>query len=518
MAKKPILKSKRKVARVVLTAILGISMAAGAIFGFAGCSKDCQAPQNATSIESTIPDSSENSEVETPVESISFEEFMENHSDKALAFANDFVKADLLDNKTPLSQTWGFHANEEDELDSVSLTYTYSSSATERIVEVANATFTDPIDLDYIVEGEVTKDDVNAQITRETAITFDAKENYMNSDLVGSLTNFVTGSGKVTYFTEEASDKENVRKFKVAEETSSAINVYSLNVVGESDKEILANLNVSYNYELSHYATYPLGDKESVTISTEKYAVEEFAPENVTEAINDYKQEILTALDTHLLETAGKKGYGRTFDASKLVDVTWDIGSGETISEIKMISYYSKSETSKAYNVSTIKLETPINVNTLTKNNIDSIIAQVKCTAETNYTFQYDPTIQGTRDELVNSIFEAYGMDKECPEGAVRYFVDQGTTLDSTLEAEANGFVLVEISENGIKEFAVRIKTSSNDEGFITKLSNKENYRFYDEKSCTMEGNKISAEKDEIEQTADNQSDYDISYEEEMFM
>lgn len=505
---------KRKWLAVLLALFVGCASAV-----FVSCADENSGENTETTSESNVWSSNEDTDIfepPKPVYSITFEEFMSEHSDKALAFANQYVKTDLLDNKTPLSQTWGFHANEEEELDSVSLTYTYASSATERVVEVANATLTDPIDLDYIVEGNIPKTVLKTQVTRETAFVFDAKENYMNSDLASAITKFVAGEGKITYFTEEVSDKINVRKFKIAEETSSAVNVYSLDVVGNSDQEIITNLSVSYNHAISQQATYPLGDKESVTISTETYAVEEFAPENVAEAIKDYKQEILNALETHLLETAGKKGYGRTFDANNLVDVTWDLGTGETISEIKMISYYSKSETSKAYNVSTIKFETPINANSLTKNNIDSIIAQAKCTAETNFTFQYDPTIQGTRDDLVNAIFEAYGMTKECPEGSVRYFADQGVSVDTTLESEVKIFKVVEIAEDGAKEFSIFIKASSNDEELIAKLESEENFRVYEEKSCSMEGIKISiSDENEIEQTSDTQSEYDVIYEED---
>ena len=195
-----------------------------------------------------------------PVYSISFEEFMDAHSETAIEFANRYLKDDLLNNKTPLSQTWGFHANENDELDSVSLTYTYSTSATERAIDVANATFTNPIDLDKIVEESYAESELANAITRQTAFEFDAKESYHNSTLASTLCQMYGSENAPKFFSEVESEEAGERAFKVAEETSSAVNVYNIYVKGETNAEIIANLEnddlvESFNMQPIHLAT-----------------------------------------------------------------------------------------------------------------------------------------------------------------------------------------------------------------------------------------------------------------------
>lgn len=486
---------------IVITLSLVMIGALG--MSFSACAKEETPSASTPSTESAAPSSSENKEDNTdggetpPIVSISFEEFMDNHSDKALSFAETCIKDSIVEDKTPLSQTWGFHANEEDELDSVSLTYTYASSATERVVEVANATLTDPIDLDIIVANEVTSEHTAHQVTRQVAFEFDAKASYLDSDIADALYAVLEdgNSSATKYFNEMESDTDNVRTFKVAVETGSAINVYTLNVIGESDEEIIANLQNDANYEINQTATYPIGDNNSVTFATEKYEQEEFTPENVDEAVNDYSAEITAALDANFLETAGKKCFGRTFDSTKLTNVTWDIGNGETITEIKMIMNYQKSENSILYAIESITLKNPIDVTKLNKDNIEDVFASTveDATYSQDYIVSYIPQEQGTRNDLINAIFEAYGMTKECPEGAVRYYIDEGYTVDTTLESEARKFKVVEISENNVKEIYIMIKNSANDNEYIEKLIDQTNYRITSEKSYTMDGEKLAS-------------------------
>jgi len=519
---KPIIKKRHNFRRLVLTGAIFIAFTVGSAFSFTGCfggKKDTPTASEKPPVESILPDNSSDktSEVESeipqgpkPQVNISFEDFMKNHSELALGFANQYVKADLTDNKMPLSETWGFHANDQDELDSLSLTYTYASSDTTRVLEVANATFTSPIDLDDIVAGEV--ETVAYQVTRQTAFEFDAKTSFLKSEFANALCDKVIDRDTVKYFSEVKTDGERTRQFQIAEETPRAINVYSLLVAGTSEEEILANMNYSFNYEFKHIATYPLGDKQSVTMKTSEYQLEEFAPENVDEAIKDFNTEIASALDQHFLSVVGKDAFGKSFDKTKIQSYSWDIGTGDNIDQVKFIATYNRFTDSTIYVVYNIDIKKPIIIKDLTKNNIDHefLNAIENATISQEYFVSYATQIQGTRDKLVNSIFEAYGMSKECPEGAVRYYIAQGATIDATL-GESHAFKVVEISENSVKEFSIRIKTSSSDEEFVSKLSDQGNYRIYDEKSCVMEGSKIVSHGiDEDNTSSDVQKESDL--------
>lgn len=483
-----------------------IATMVGCCFALIGCFND---ENDAPSTGSTPPLTQDSTPLPIPDDIITFEEFMQEHSDEALAFANAYAKNDLLDNKTPLSQTWGFHADENEKLDSVSLTFTYASGDYSRVVEVANMTFVNPIQLNDIVEEKTfTADELDNDISRELAFEFDAKEVFMNADFASTLCEYVSEGEGATYFKEVENEGDGIRVFQIAEETTSAINVYQLRVVGETDEEVVKNLKVSYNNELIQTATYPLGDKESATIVLETYQAEEFAPENVDEAIKDYNLEIANALGTHFLPVVGKKAYGSTFDADKLESYSWDIGDGETISQIKLISNYDRYEDSNMIVVENVNLKNPIVIKELTKENIDQTFASSieEAEFEKEYVTAYNPQIQGTRDALVNAIFKAYGHSEECPEGAVRYFVDDGSTLDSDV-GESHRFKVIEITDSGIKQFTILIKSSLSDEEYISKLSNNENYLIFDEKSCEMTGKKISVGIFEEESTEEDSNE-----------
>lgn len=519
---KPIVKNKRRFVRAALCFAVAAGIALGGIFGFTGCQSNepnpvPEKPPVENPIEPPEPiNPIEPPEPINPIEpevSITFEEFMNDHSEKALAFATVYVKSDLLNNKTPLSETWGFHANEEDELDSVSLTYTYSTSATERAIEVANATFTNPIDLDKIVDESFTTADTANTITRQLAFEFDAKESYNNSNLAAALCDMVGSEDVTKYFSEVESQESGERAFKIAEETADAINVYNIYVKGETNADIIANLENAEMVETLQYATYPLGDKESVTINTESYIAEEFAPENIQEAVNEYSAEIKQALDENFLTTTAKKVFGNSFSQDKLVDYYWDIGNEDTISEVKLIATYNKYSDSTIFAIQKIKIKNPINVKNLTKENIANLFADAvaNATYSQDYFFSYNPNSQGTKNNLVNAIFEAYGMTLECPEGATRYFVDKGINVNTTLNSEVKEYTLVQIERDNVTEFSIVIKSSSSEEEYISKLSNNENYLIISEKSCTMDGQKLST----IIQASGGSEDIEIINEEE---
>lgn len=511
-----LLKNQSRFIQKILAGAIAFTMTLG-LSAFAGCKKEQTPIDSSTSsdisISSPIEDSSP---IEIVDDSITFTQFMQEHSEVALDFAYKYLKQDLMQDKMPLSQTWGFHANEDDELTSVSLTYIYSGEENTRILEVANATLINPLDLDKILKEDFISSDIANIVTRENVFVFDAKESYLNDDIATSLANIVGEEGNVKYFKETDSQKENTRTFEIAEETANAINIYSIQVEGTTDNEVLSNIE---NAVANHTATYPLGDKESLTISTQKYEIEKFAPQNVNELVADYSDELTSALDTHFLEKAGKSCFTRTFDASKLLEYSWDLGEGESISQIKFIAYYKLNERDKTFAVSRIDLETPISIKELTKSKIDNALANAseKASLTREYFLSYNPQIQGTRDDLINAIFEAHGYTNECPEGGVRYFIDQGSAVDSILQSQVNAFKVIQIQNDNVIEFSINIKISAKDEGYIEKLKNKENYKIYDEKSCEMTGIKIKKVLiSESEQTIETSNHTSSASEEEI--
>ncbi len=451
---------------------------------------------------------------DTPVvaPSITFEDFIDDHIGTAETFADTYVRGLLLEDREALSETWAYSANNQDEMDSISLTYTYAKDDTTRVIEVATATFAIPVDLDKIVDGSVELIETASVITRTTAFEFDAKEAYQESDVAQAIFGKVGSQDTTKYYKELESTRNNIREFQIAEQTDDALNIYNVSIVGTTDEEIIENLAYSYNYEVDQHATYTLGDADSHVVVDEVYVQEEFAPENVDEIVQEFSSELKTALDANFASKVGSETNVRGFDANKMTDIVWDIGSGETISEIKMIYTYETSATSHKYVIAKITFANPINIRELNADNINSkIAAQVDLsTISSEYTFAYNPTIQGTRDGLANAIFEANGMENECPEGATRYFVDNGTTLDSQLN-EAHKYTVVQITESGVEEITIIIKSSDSDEEYIEKLANSENYRISNTKSVSLNGEKLGIESDAPAPQSENEDEEEAS-------
>lgn len=400
----------------------------------------------------------------------------------------------MVGTKEVLSENWGLTANSEDELSQLRLFYTYKQDETARATAVADVNFTNPIDLDEIVDGSVDASSAEFTSTSEIVFEFDAKENFQNQDLANALYKLVGDSSSTMTYQEIELNRNGVRSFQIAEETQDhQLKIFNIDTdCGNSTAELIENLNYPYNYDIQEQSTTSLGEYQ---LNVQNYALEEFAPEKTDDLIEDYNEAITTALDANFLENIGKNVFTRYYDSNKLQSVTWDIGNGEQISEIKFISYYNESDTNTVYGIGLIKLATPINVNELNKTNINNIFSDAsnKATYSTVYTFGYDNTKQNDRNDLVNAIFEAYGMTKEAPEGAIRLYIDQGSHTDSTLQSTAKVFKVVEIATDYVKEFTINIKEASTDSELINKLQNPSNYIVYDEKSYEMNGQKVSS-------------------------
>lgn len=440
--------------------------------------------------------------------SLTLAEFVTEHRAEAVAFINRYIRPSVVGEKEVLSENWGLTANSEDELSGLRLFWTYKQDETSRAIEVANITMTNPIDLDDIVADNVDGNSLSFSTSNDIVFEFDAKENFQNQDLASALYNITGDSSSVMTYSEVETTREGVRTFLVSEETQDhQLKIYNVDTdCGNSTEELIENLNYPYNYLITEEESYSLGEYQ---LNVQNYTQEEFAPEKVDDLIEDYNEAITTALEENFFDTITRTCYGRTFDESKLLTSTWDIGNGEEISEIKFISTYATSPTNTMYTIGTIKLDSPIMVNNLTKSNINETFAEktVNATSAMEYLFQYNPQKQNDRNDLVNAIFEAYGMTKEVPEGATRYYIDKGSRVDSALWAETHVFQVVEIQDNYVKEFTISIKLSSNDQGYIEKLQDSSNYRVYSEKSYEMNGQKVSSEEkqEEIQAMADTQ-------------
>lgn len=68
--------------------------------------------------------------------------------------------------------------------------------------------------------------------------------------------------------------------------------------------------------------------------------------------------------------------------------------------------------------------------------------------------------------------------------------VDNGfAESDSILSGTIRMFTVIEVTDKGVQEADVNIKTSSNDAEYISKLNNENDYRVYEKVSAVITGN-----------------------------
>lgn len=232
----------------------------------------------------------------------------------------------------------------------------------------------------------------------------------------------------------------------------------------------------------------PSGEIESGDIGSGEQPPEPVYVKSITDLVENYSDIVYSALNDTFLESAGKSAFGsRVFNAENIVSVSWDVGTSDTISEIKFVATYANSDTDYTYGISSIQLNETIKIQDLNKDNITSTINNSTANAVRGYTFRYDPTIQSDRADLTKAICDKLFGENE---SATRYIVDVTSTLDTM--GEARQFKVIEITNVDVKENTINIKSSSNDEGYIANLENPSYYRTVNENYYTLSGNKIT--------------------------
>lgn len=179
--------------------------------------------------------------------------------------------------------------------------------------------------------------------------------------------------------------------------------------------------------------------------------------------------------------------YELTFNLSKVENDSWYIEEERNnIIGGTYTLFYNRSTSSRYFIAINLKLNKSISKNDLVKNNLEG----VTFTLSEIYHISYNPSIQPNNAELTDAIFDALGVDDT---GAERIIIDQGlNTFDGDL-GQAHAYIVIEISEIGIKERAVNIK--DNNDTFVYNLKNKKFKEFIEiRKDIEIEGTKLVPE------------------------
>lgn len=421
-----------KVKAILLSTVIAISLLISACL--AGCSTPKDTSATNTQTQDTQTDSSNtekppvesdtntdkpadseadtNTDTSTPVtpdvpvepENTTFEEFMAEHITIANQFALDQIEQISYSDKA-LSTSYSFVANENN-LEKITVAQVVAGEGETRELKIAEISFAGGADFDDIIDGEV---EFVPVITSETALTFDAKEEYLKGD---------------------ASTIED----QIAEEINEA-----------------------------------LGDN---AIKHEEYKPETFTPETVEELAQMYPEEVNKTLTDRFLAAALKESRFSSLDAALVHDAKWIMQGGKEVTDVDFVFHYGEGD-SQAYYVINLAFISPITIEDLLNNS--ETLKNISSTRTQKYSFGYDISSQGTRDELMNAIFKANGMSETCPEGAVRLFKDNGAHLDTEM-GQVQDFIVVEIYNGKINQFGIRIKRASSDDVYINNLKDSSKY------------------------------------------
>lgn len=200
--------------------------------------------------------------------------------------------------------------------------------------------------------------------------------------------------------------------------------------------------------------------------------------------------DIINALDTYCKENLVKQNLSFADNMENVKDGRWYISideNGNILSATFAYNYVRVVDVAY-FAIGKITFNTSVSARNLINGNLGEVINS----REYRMIRGYDPTIQETRSELCYAICDkAFESD-----GTViaRYIIDSGIAAsDSVLTGTVNMFTVIEVTDKGVQQANVNIKTSSSDAAYIARLNNANDYRVLDEYgvSYTLVGTKL---------------------------
>lgn len=499
-------KSLFKIASVLCAAFCGLTMVA--------CSTGGESTTNENNNQNT-------EEEET---SITFADFIANHSNKAVEFYREKFSA-LTSGKELLAETVSIGANSNDELNTLTAVYTYKVDDTHRKIEKVKATLSSPVDLDKIVDGTAGSVTYTPQI--EEILLFDIQFIKENAELTEKLFSTVELNSNVKIFGEVAPAYGNTRTFHLLTYETNAYSVGEISVIVDDNTQenLMAHLQDPakvVNYK--QVETFPVKEEGQKTIisseydfASDTYTPAPVEPENpdqggegesgegggeteetigsIAELIQNYNDEVYAALNETFLNRAAQRFTGKnTINSEDIIESKWDLGNNledTNLQEVKLIMTYIYGNGYNIYTIGTIEFKSAINLRECSKDDINQIINDSLMGAiyQTNYSFVYRVSDQSMHSDLVNAIFAACGH--ELTEGSTILFHDMGHILDSALN-EAHGFKVAEITDKGVHEFTVRVKEALGDTGYINNLEEENGFIQSSQQSHKFSGNFVT--------------------------
>ena len=346
-------------------------------------------------------------ESSTVDQKITYEEFIEDYKDIANNFALDQIET-ISYIKDSLSTSYTFKVS-GDQITGMLVANVVKTGETERELKVANINFIPAIHVDDIANDTI-PDNTAVTIVSDTKYSFDAKDEYIDQ------------------------------------------------TTGIEDK-----LETVIKAELGESA-----------IHVKKYIQESFAPETVADLVADYGDTVNEVMNKYFINKIAKGIVGNKYDLSKIQDAKWIFKGDDEISDVRFVFTYNGSETKSTQYVGKVTFSTPLKMEHIlnpeqyieTLNNICDGMQSYS-----TFSFVYTTAEQGTRDDLVNAIFESQGIEDS---GAKRLAtIASSAGIDVELGYMSRKIDVVQVEDNKIIQYTVCVKDANGnatDEQLIQNL------------------------------------------------
>lgn len=426
--------------------------------------------------------------------SITFADFLAKHMDKAQNFVSENIRPAALakygiDADDVLAEKWSISANKDDNLDSVSLAFTYKVDETNRTVKIVNITLENPIDLDDIVNSKVKMSDHTINITEKTVFTFDAKETAEKQELADALYAAHNETSDLMLFTEIKASRTTRKAYDILLETENGYKVKTLEVLREDGKDetIIANLEDGKTADFKTKSHLLNG----TNIYSSEYALEKFDAPIVTPIDPEKpdpvtKEDLVKALEENCKdELLNRCLAGLDVDKNNVSNENWYVtkDSNGNITSAEYSFNYQRNETGAYYIVGKVNFSNSISAEDLKNGNIEN------ATYTRLYRFGYQSNIQDSRADLTNAICDTLFGENNT---ATRYIVDNGTGTGSNLNSRQ--FTVVEVVDNEVSEMKIYIKDATGENKDAKIIANLENgdYSIISNETYKLSGENIS--------------------------
>lgn len=485
-----------RIGKKVTASAVGFGLILGAAFGFAGCT-DHNKP--GPTPPGPGPGPIDPNPPIVVVDNIKMSNFLTENAAIADIFIGDLVRPEAISaiDDDIKSEKCTLVASEDQEyLQQVNFVYTLKTGETTRAVKLATVTMNEDLTFSEIVEHYTSQSklandefDVIKNVNTQTIFEFDAKENHDKQNIADAVYAAYKTNSDLKLFNQTESTINGYLKFTYLQTIGNSLIIHQFDVSNaETETELIENMSSS-EFRLNHKEVSKTSVDGTVYYDN-AYELEDIKGGSevdppVVETIT--KQQIIDALDENCKDDLITRCLlGIEHNKENISEGTWYLIKADDGSYIgaEYIFTLTNSNTDAYYTIGKVSFD-----NISAKDLADGNFQNLKYSNA--YRFNYIPASQERNKELTNAICETL-YNTQGNNYLARYIVDGGDGVGDPKLGYHHKYTVIEITENGVNEIGISIKKNhANDNEYISKLSDKNNYTTYNEKSYKMFGEEI---------------------------